>query len=425
MKHCPSPRPPPRQGDPRDTMRARRDPAPPGRPDPTTPGHALLHRLLLAVVVALAAPAPAAMDLVAARSPAATPAPPARVGLAAPAARSLGAVARPPAAGPRVASRYAILVDAGTDQVLWGRNYNMARPPASLTKMMTALVANASLPRRQVAVADRNTAVRPATRLALRPGQKILVEQALAAALIVSANDMAVLLADTSAGSMRRFSLAMDAESRHLGLRRSRWRVPDGLDTPGHVSSAYDLAILARAVLRDPWLARMVRTRHLAFVTPDGHRHTLTSRSRFLRDYPGAVGIKTGFTDDAGRCLAAAATRGGRTLIAVVLDSPDPSGDAVGLMDWGFAGGSAAGGLRLPPYTPPAGVATLLPRPPPPVPAVAAPATTSGSALDQTATALRPRRTFVPVALTSATVLLVGLGSLAMVLHRPRRRGSD
>jgi D-alanyl-D-alanine carboxypeptidase len=425
MKHCPSPRPPPRQGDPRDTMRARRDPAPPGRPDPTTPGHALLHRLLLAVVVALAAPAPAAMDLAAARSPAATPAPPASVGLAAPAARSLGAVVRPPAAGPRVASRYAILVDAGTDQVLWGRNYNLARPPASLTKMMTALVANASLPRRQVAVANRNTAVRPATRLALRLGRKILVEQALAAALIVSANDMAVLLADTSAGSMRRFSLAMDAESRRLRLRRSRWRVPDGLDTPGHVSSAYDLAILARAVLRDPWLARMVRTRHLAFVTPDGHRHTLTSRSRFLRDYPGAVGIKTGFTDDAGRCLAAAATRGGRTLIAVVLDSPDPSGDAAGLMDWGFAGGSAAGGLRLPPYTPPAGVATLLPRPPPPAPAVAATATTAGSALDQTATALRPRRTFVPVALTSATVLLVGLGSLVMALHRPRRRGSD
>jgi D-alanyl-D-alanine carboxypeptidase len=424
MKHCPSPRPPPRQGDPRDTMTARRDPAPPGRPDATPPGHALLYRLLLAVVVALAAPAPA--DLVAARSPAATRAPPASVGLAAPAARkALGAVARPPAAGPRVASRYAILVDAGTDQVLWGRNYNLARPPASLTKMMTALVANASLPRRQVAVANRNTAVRPATRLALRPGQKILVEQALAAALIVSANDMAVLLADTSAGSMRRFSLAMDAESRRLRLRRSRWRVPDGLDTPGHVSSAYDLAILARAVLRDPWLARMVRTRHLAFVTPDGHRHTLTSRSRFLRDYPGAVGIKTGFTDDAGRCLAAAATRGGRTLVAVVLDSPDPSGDAARLMDWGFAGGSAAGGLRLPPYTPPAGVATLLPRPPPPAPAVAAPATTSGSALDQTATALPPRRTFVPVALTSATVLLVGLGSLVMALHRPRRRGSD
>jgi D-alanyl-D-alanine carboxypeptidase (penicillin-binding protein 5/6) len=350
------------------------------------------------MVAALAAPAPAAAELAAARPPAAS--------------------------GLRVASRYAILVDAGTDRVLWGRNYNVARPPASLTKMMTVLVANASLARRQVAVAGRDAAVRPATRLVLRPGQKILVEQALAAALIVSANDMAVLLADSSAGSMRRFSLAMDAESRRLGLRRSRWRVPDGLDTPGHVSSAYDLAILARAVLRDPWLARMVRTRHLAFVTPDGHRHTLTSRSRFLRDYPGAVGIKTGFTDDAGRCLAAAATRGGRTLIAIVLDSPDPAGDAARLMDWGFAaGGAAGGGLRLPPYTPPVGVAALLPRPPAPTPA-AAPATTAAPALDQAADTLPPRRAIVPVALTSATVLLVGLGGLAMALRRPRRRGS-
>jgi serine-type D-Ala-D-Ala carboxypeptidase (penicillin-binding protein 5/6) len=365
---------------------------------------------LLAAVLALAVPAPAP----ATKAPPAVPA----------TTKALGPGLPTAAAGLRVSSRYAILVDAATDQVLWGRNYNVPRPPASLTKMMTALVANASLPRRRVAVAGRDAAVRPATRLALRPGQKILVEQALAAALIVSANDMAVLLADTSAGSMRRFSLAMDAESRRLGLRRSRWRVPDGLDTPGHVSSAYDLAILARAVLRDPWLARMVRTRHLAFVTPDGHRHTLTSRSRFLRDYPGAVGIKTGFTDDAGRCLAAAATRGGRTLIAIVLDSPDPAGDAASLMDWGFAAGKAAGsGLRLPPYTPPVGVAALLPRPAPPASAPGAPATTAGSALDQTAEALQPRRAIVPVALTSATVL-VGLGSLVMALRRPRRRGS-
>jgi serine-type D-Ala-D-Ala carboxypeptidase (penicillin-binding protein 5/6) len=370
---------------------------------------------LLAAVLALAVPASAAAASPATKAPPGAPA----------TTKALGPRLPTAAAGLRVSSRYAILVDAATDQVLWGRNYNVPRPPASLTKMMTVLVANASLPRRRVAVAGRDAAVRPATRLALRPGQKILVEQALAAALIVSANDMAVLLADTSAGSMRRFSLAMDAESRRLGLRRSRWRVPDGLDTPGHVSSAYDLAILARAVLRDPWLARMVRTRHLAFVTPDGHRHTLTSRSRFLRDYPGALGIKTGFTDDAGRCLAAAATRGGRTLIAIVLDSPDPAGDAASLMDWGFAAGKAAGsGLRLPPYTPPVGVAALLPRPAPPASAPAAPTTTAGSALDQTADALQPRRAIVPVALTSATVLLVGLGSLVMALRRPRRRGS-
>jgi D-alanyl-D-alanine carboxypeptidase (penicillin-binding protein 5/6) len=333
--------------------------------------------------------------------------------------RAPGASA-PRAAGPKVGSRYAILVDAGSGEVLWARNPHVARPPASLTKMLTVLVAHASLAQRQVAVAGKDAAARPARRLALKPGQKILVEQALAAALIVSANDMAVLLADEAAGSVARFSRAMDAESRRLGLRGSHWRVPDGLDAPGHVSSAYDLAILARAVLRDPWLARMVRTRRLAFVTPDGYRHTLWAHSNFLRDYPGAVGVKTGFTDRAGRCLAAAATRGGRTLIAVVLRSPDPPGDAAALMNWGFgAGGAVGSGLRLPPYTAPAGVATLLaPRPPG--------ATTAAPAAE---VAIEPRggaaagrqRTSTAVALTSALVLLAGAAGLATALRRRRR----
>ena len=322
------------------------------------------------------------------------------------------------AAGPKVGSRYAILVDAGSGEVLWARNPHVARPPASLTKMLTVLVANASLAHRQVAVAGRDAAARPARRLALKPGQKILVEQALAAALIVSANDMAVLLADEAAGSVPRFSKAMDAESRRLGLRGSRWRVPDGLDTPGQVSSAYDLAILARAVLRDRWLARMVRTRRLAFVTPDGHRHTLWAHSNFLRDYPGAVGVKTGFTDRAGRCLAAAASRGGRTLIAVVLRSPDPPADAASMMDWGFGAGRAVrSGLRLPPYTAPAGVATLLA----PRQAGAAPAPAAGVAVaPPTGSAAGRRRASPTVALASGVVLLVGAAGFAAALRRRR-----
>ncbi|HEX6677011.1 MAG TPA: hypothetical protein VF486_18535 [Actinomycetes bacterium] len=325
------------------------------------------------------------------------------------------------AAGPKVGSRYAILVDAASGEVLWARNPNVPRPPASLTKMLTVLVAHASLAQRQVAVAGRDAAARPATKLSLEPGQQILVEQALAAALIVSANDMAVLLADTAAGSVPRFSKAMDAESRRLGLRRSRWRVPDGLDAPGHVSSAFDLAILARAVLRDPWLARMVRTRRLAFVTPDGHRHTLFAHSNFLRDYPGAVGVKTGFTDGAGRCLAAAATRGGHTLIAVVLHSPDPPGDAAHMMNWGFGPGRALrSGLRLPPYTAPADVDALLLPPRPAAVAQASPA--AGIAAGPSASApAGGQRTPLTLALTSAVVLLVGAGSVATSLRRRRR----
>jgi serine-type D-Ala-D-Ala carboxypeptidase (penicillin-binding protein 5/6) len=263
--------------------------------------------------------------------------------------------------GPKVASGFAILVDARTGTVMWSRHAMASRPPASLTKMLSALLIRASLPPDAVVVTNRDAARTAPTKLGLRPGQKITVSQALAAMMVLSANDMAVLLADRSAGSVRNFSRAMNLASARLGLRQSSWHSPNGLSTRGHVSSAFDLAILARAVLRDPWLAKMVRTEQVAFVTPDHHRHVLHAHSAFLKLYKGAVGVKTGFTDDAGRCLAAAATRNGRTLIAVVLRSPNPPADAMQLMNWGFgAGRSAASGQVLPPYVATPSVRSLL-----------------------------------------------------------------
>jgi D-alanyl-D-alanine carboxypeptidase len=279
-------------------------------------------------------------------------------------ARPAGAAA-PAARGPQVAAGYAILVDAGSGEVLWGRASRAPRPPASLTKMLTALAVRASLDLDGEVAASRLAAAQPARRLAVRRGQRLTVGQALEALMIVSANDVAVMLAEGAGGSVGRFARAMDAESELLGLRDSRWRNPNGLDAPGHRSSAFDLAILARAVLHDRWLARVVRTRRAAFTTPSGRRHTLTARSRFLRGYRGAVGVKTGLTDDAGHCLAAAATRHGRTLIAVVLHSPDNAADAGRMLDWGFGRGrSARTGLRLPAYVAPASVTALLVRQP-------------------------------------------------------------
>jgi D-alanyl-D-alanine carboxypeptidase len=277
------------------------------------------------------------------------------------------AEAAPPApAGPEaVRARYAILVDPASGAVLWGRRSRTPAPPASLTKMLTALAVRASLELDAVTVASKAAAGQPARRLAVRRGQKLTVDQALKALMISSANDVAVMLAEAAGGSVGRFAKAMDAESERLGLRGSSWRNPHGLDQRGHRSTAFDLAILARAVLGDRWLARVVRKRHAAFVTPSGRRHSLTARSRFLLGYRGAVGVKTGFTDDAGHCLAAAATRGGRTLLAVVLHSPDNAGDAGRMLDWGFGRGRAARtGLRLPAPVAPASVTALLTRPP-------------------------------------------------------------
>jgi D-alanyl-D-alanine carboxypeptidase (penicillin-binding protein 5/6) len=287
--------------------------------------------------------------------------------VAAGAVPAAAAAAPKPAPGPgkEVRARYAILVDPVTGEVLWGRRSRTPAPPASLTKMLTALAVRASLDLDTVTVASKAAAAQPARRLAVRRGQKLTVEQALKALLIVSANDVAVMLAEAAGGSVARFARAMDAESARLGLRASSWRNPNGLDAPGHRSTAFDLAILARAVLQDPWLARVVQKRHAVFVSPSGRRHSLTARSRFLLGYRGAVGVKTGFTDGAGHCLAAAATRGGRTLIAVVLHSPDNAADAGRMLDWGFGPGrSVRTGQRLPAYVAPAAVAALLARPP-------------------------------------------------------------
>jgi D-alanyl-D-alanine carboxypeptidase len=340
----------------------------------------------------------------------------------------VAAPARPAAAaegGPRVVSRHAILVDADAGAVLWGRGSRTPRPPASLTKMLTALAVRASLDLDGRVAASRVAARQPARRLAIGLGRRLTVEQALKALMIVSANDVAVMLAEGAAGSVGRFARAMDAESERLGLRQSRWRNPHGLDAPGHRSSAFDLAILARAVLRDSWLARVVRTRRTAFTSPGGRRHTLTARSRFLLGYRGAVGVKTGLTDDAGHCLAAAATRHGRTLIAVVLDSPDTAADASQLLDWGFGRGrSARTGLRLPAYVAPAGVAALLVRPPrmlerhrPPAPRAAAGAA-GGPGPDGPA-ALKRWRAGARAATGAGAALLAATG---LVLRR-RRRG--
>jgi len=265
----------------------------------------------------------------------------------------------------KVRARYAILVDPASGAVLWSRRGRTPAPPASLTKMLTALAVRASLGLDAVTVASRASVRQPARRLALKRGQRLTVNQALKSLMIVSANDVAVMLAEAAGGSVARFARAMDAESELLGLRGSSWRNPNGLDARGHRSTAFDLAILARAVLQDRWLARVVRMRHAAFTMASGRRVTLTAHSRFLLGYRGAIGVKTGFTDDAGQCLAAAATRGGRTLIAVVLHSPDNAADAGRMLDWGFGRGrSVRTGQRLPAYVAPASVAALLARPP-------------------------------------------------------------
>jgi D-alanyl-D-alanine carboxypeptidase (penicillin-binding protein 5/6) len=329
-------------------------------------------------------------------------------------------------AGPKVTAHSAILVDIADGSVLWQRNPTVRRAPASLTKMLTALTVKASLPMTRRLIVSPSADRTEANRLGLGAGHDISVAQALTALMMISANDMGVVLALHAAGSIPRFSLAMDLESRHLGLTGSTWRNPHGLDAKGHLSTAFDLAILARAILRDPWLAEVASRRGaVSFVTPDGRRRALYNKGHFLHGYRGAIGVKTGFTDDAGRCVAAAARRGNRTLVAVVLRSADPAKDAAALMDWGFGPGrTVRTSTRLPPYVAPVSVKALLePGAADPVAAQGhTPATTPApTPAAIAATGQAPAGTGSAGALSAAAVV-IGIILMGVLTVRARRR---
>jgi D-alanyl-D-alanine carboxypeptidase len=227
----------------------------------------------------------------------------------------------------------AIVVDARSGKVLWMHHAHAQRPVASLTKLMTALIAE-----QPGGLAREFRITAPMTgelgyTLGLRVGQRVSVRDMLAAMLIASANDAADALAVHRSGSMSAFVRRMNREARRLHLSDTRFSNPSGIIDTGNHSSAWDVADVARRVLQRPALRRLVR---LKVYTPTSGGDYV-SRNQLLWTYPTAIGIKTGSTYLAGDCLAAAATRNGHTLIAVVLGAGgDQFSEGARLLDWGF-----------------------------------------------------------------------------------------
>jgi D-alanyl-D-alanine carboxypeptidase len=238
---------------------------------------------------------------------------------------------RPPRSG--------LLFDLDTGQVLWRRAPERVLPIASLTKMMTALVVvDHSRPAYRVRVTKRALAYEGSGVGVLPKGRLIRLETMLNGLLIVSGNDAAIALAQRIGGSVPKFVAMMNDKARALGLRCTRYAAPDGFTDRGNHSCAADLAALARAVLDEPRLARIVRRRSAILPFPiKGHKLYLYSHNPLIRTgYRGVTGIKTGYTDAAGRCLVASATRNGRRLGVVLLNSPDTERQARKLLDAGF-----------------------------------------------------------------------------------------
>jgi serine-type D-Ala-D-Ala carboxypeptidase (penicillin-binding protein 5/6) len=238
---------------------------------------------------------------------------------------------------PPIAARAAIVVDAGSGAVLWGRHPHRRLPVASTTKIMTAFLALDRL-RAEAFVRVPPAATRvPLVREGLRPRERVRAWKLFDGLLVYSGNDDALTLAVATAGTRRAFLVQMNEKARELGLDDSHFSSASGVIDRDNYSSAWDLAALTRVALRNPRFRRIVRRRivHVPWSAPT-YEKVYVNKNPLLGSYRGANGVKTGWTTLAGHCLVASATRHGRTIIAVVLHDADATGDSRRLLDLGF-----------------------------------------------------------------------------------------
>lgn len=254
------------------------------------------------------------------------------------------------AAAPTPDARAFYVVNAANGDVLASGHARTPVPIASITKLMTAVVALERLEPDDVVTVTRQAAVVGESRIPLSPEQRITVRDLLEGALIQSANNAAMALADAAGGSMPRFVELMNQKARRLGLRDTHFTRPDGLDSPGHLSSARDVVVLAQVAMRSPVIREIVRRRT---DTIENGRVVLHTWNDLLGLVPGLIGVKTGHTDAARWCQVAAVRRPGYTIYAAILGSPTRTRrneDLQQLLAWGVSQYRTLALVRQAPY---------------------------------------------------------------------------
>lgn len=235
--------------------------------------------------------------------------------------------------------RAGLLFNLTTGQVLWQRNAYVRLPIASLTKMMTALLAVTSAPPNAPVLITKQAVNMPGSKVGVLPlGRHVPLESLLYGLLLPSGNDAAVALAQHVAGSVNKFVARMNQEAAKLGLGCTRYSSPSGYYNQGNFSCAADLAVLAHVDMEQPRIAKVVGTYEaiLPFPIPGGKLFLYNNNPLLIYKYPGVTGMKTGQTEAAGRCVVATAERHGVRLGAIVLNSQDPGTQDRQLLDLGF-----------------------------------------------------------------------------------------
>ena len=274
----------------------------------------------------------------------------AALGAAAPAAHATARISTASSAGPSaVGARSAAVENAATGKLLWSRGLNTERPVASITKVMTAFVViRAGHLDRRITIPSAVTGyvrAHHASSAGLRPGDKLTARQLLYALLLPSGADAAYALAKAYGPGLAAFVAKMNATARALGMRRTHFSNFDGLPYPtsySTYSTAANLLVLGRAAMRLPAFRAVVDQRGYRLAAGSGHHaYRWKNLNPLIGRYPGAIGIKPGYTRAAGQCLLFEATRNGHSVIGVTLHSPGPisplsAADATRLLNWAF-----------------------------------------------------------------------------------------
>src|SRR3954471_24728907 len=236
---------------------------------------------------------------------------------------------------PWIAAAYVVKRDGA---LLWAGQPNARLPPASLAKLMTALLALERGKLDETVSVGKGVLKATGTRIGLKPGEKLRAGDLLAATVVRSANDASRALAAHLGKTVDNFVVAMNTRAAALGLPNTRFADPCGHDRAGQYASAADLMVLAEQVMRHEEYLRLARLERLTIRTLDGRRSfALRNTNALIGRYPGAIGLKTGYTEGAGTCLVALAERDGVRVLAVLLNAPNRWWNAVGLLDRAFA----------------------------------------------------------------------------------------
>ena len=239
---------------------------------------------------------------------------------------------------PDVSAASVMVFDPRTGAILYQKNPDAPRAPASTQKLLTALIiAEEGNLDHRVVVEPGDTQTEP-TKLGFKAGEVYTRRELLTVLLVHSTNDGAIALARDNAGSVWAFAEKMNCRAAMLGMTNSHFVNPNGLPAPGQYSTARDMAKIARAAYANGLIRSIVSIKELPFRYADGHVRVFKNTNRVLRSYPLCNGMKTGYTEAAGKCLIASGSRGGRDVIVVVLGDTSQSiwRDAYFLLAWGL-----------------------------------------------------------------------------------------